>query len=146
MKFIAFFLVGIASLFCFMGIAVSNAAAADYLGDFCWSAGPDGGILKVGVTSVGGGHHIVNGKILDPGGGRPDIVSGSAEIDGTNILVTLVDSGNDETAMWTNTISITIDLSTMNGKYEYIGHDRNYTDLSIDTDYDTGSLTFTQCP
>lgn len=144
MKTIAYFFVCLASLFCFVGVTLSSAAAADYLGDVCWQLDDGAVTLKLGFSSIGGGHLLVNGRMS--GNGITGIVSGNAEVEGDNLLLTVVHSGRDKESMWTSTSNITINLSTLNGTYESIGHDRNYKDLSVDTEYETGSLTFIRCP
>lgn len=145
MKNLAYVLIGLVSIFCLTGFVSAKADASDYLGEFCWTM-PDGLILKLGASHIGGGHYLVNGRTL--GGGRMllDVVSGNAEIEGNTIFVTLVSSGRDNEGMWTSTAYVQLDSSTFNGTYEGIGHDRNYQDSSIDTEYETGSLTFIQCP
>jgi hypothetical protein len=146
MKTLAYVLIVVVSIFCLTGIIYSKAEATsvEYVGEFCWIL-DNGFIVNLGASYVGGGHYLVNGRILADGT-LHDVVSGNAEIEGNAILITVVSSGRDNQAMWTSTAHIQLDTSTFNGTYESIGHDRNYNDLSIDTEYEIGSLTLVQCP
>lgn len=153
MKTLGYVLIGFVSIFCLTGIVSSNVEASDYLGDFCWQSGDV--IVKLGVSHMGGGHYLLAGKMIKSDGTLHNIVNGNAEIVGNNIYVTLVHSGNGNGAMWTGTVLVTLDISTLNGTAEGIGHDRNYSDqpfvsggifIDSDTEYSTGSLTFISCP
>jgi hypothetical protein len=128
-------------------------------GELCWEFTDQQGtqgIAKFRVLPIGGGHHIVSGKTTAYDG-ELNIVYGNAEIEGNTVLMTLIGSGKekDSTAMWTWIGHVVLDRSTLNGTYESIGNDRNYSDQPIvigdifidsDTEYDTGSLTFIPCP
>jgi len=65
---------------------------------------------------------------------------------GGTVLMTVNSAGKDDEAMWTSTTYVVLSAATLNGTYESIGHDRNYFDLSIDTEYEYGTLTRIGCP
>ncbi len=157
MKNLAYVLFGFVSIFCLTGIISSNVEASDYLGDFCWQSQTEDGIviMKVGVSHMGGGHYLLAGKMIKSDGTLHNIVNGNAEIVGNNIYMTLVHSGKGTGAMWTGSVLATLDISTLNGTFEAIGHDRNYSDqpfvsggifIDSDTQHETGSVTFITCP
>ncbi len=123
-------------------------------GDLCWAINDE--IAKLRVTHIGGGHYIVSGKTT-VNGILHNIIHGNAEIEGSNIYMTLVKSEKDSEGegMDTGIIYGAIDKVTFNGTHEGIRHIRNYSaqpfvsgDIFIDSDtqYGTGSITFISCP
>lgn len=124
-----------------------------FKGELCWSfTGP--GIMNLWVQDIGGGHYIVSGKITI-NGIIQNILHGNAEIDGSNIYMTLVNSGKNSQAMWTGINHAILDGSTLSGTFEAIGNDRSYSEVPIqiggifidsDTQYSSGSLTLISCP
>jgi hypothetical protein len=113
----------------------------------CWviAASDMSGFLKLRVASVGGGNYILNGTVIVDDSIH-DIVNGNSVVSGNNVLMALKGSWNDSESMWTTTTNIVLDKTTLNGTFEWISQDFNYSDLSINTQHKTGSLTHILCP
>jgi hypothetical protein len=140
---------------CFFLLSFLGASYAEAR-DFCWevllvSNSPENseessGILKLRVLNIGRGHYLLSGKLTFDG--ELNIVHGNAEVVGSNVLMTIVFSGKDNEAMWAETCHVILEepIFKGNGTIECISHDRNYADLSIDQEFDIGTLTSTPCP
>ena len=148
MKSFAYVLIGFISIFCLTGIVSSNVEASDYLGDFCWTIAQDGvpmGIAKASVSYIGGGHYLLSGKVTAYDG-KVYIGHGNAEVEGNSILMSVNGSGRSAEDMESGTVHVVLETATLNGTWESMGHDVNYSDQSIDIEHETGSLTFIPCP
>jgi len=145
MRFFKFATVSLVMIFFLMlGIAVSDAYAGNYLGEFCWQDS-EGGITKLAVTDMGNGHYLLNG-ILTEDEGEIGVMHGNAEIVGDKVYMTITAAGSAEDETWSWTGSFILELATLNGKREgvSIGYDR--ASGEIDLDYNSGTLTFIPCP
>jgi hypothetical protein len=133
--------------FIVIGVA-SRVSASQYIGEACWELEEDGaiwGIIKLGFSNTGDGHFIMSGTLIDYDGYEVDIVHGNAEIQGGNILMTIVGSGRDAGTLWTWTDNVILNTSTLNGSYEGIVNERNYSDGSISTQFEEGRFIYTTC-
>jgi hypothetical protein len=130
-----------------IGIGISNVeAAVEYLGEFCWEAKGGVAILKLGILHIGDGHLLVSGKLLDKGHLK-EVVHGNAEIEGSNVIVTLNSSDKDDKEIVTGTRHIIIDLSTLNATAEGIFHGYGYSNQLFETEHEElDVLTFISCP
>lgn len=92
------------SVLLMLGFLLSNAIrgveAATFLGDFCWQT-PDGGLVKLGVTDMGGGHFLVHGRATEHG--NVEALHGNAEIVGQQVILTVNYSGEDTLETWAGT-------------------------------------------
>jgi hypothetical protein len=113
----------------------------------CWvmTASDMSGFLKLRITSAGGGNYILSGTVIVDDK-LHDIVNGSSVLSGNNVLIAVKGSWNDSESMWTATTNIVLDKTTLNGTYDWLSQDFNYSDLSINTQHKTGSLTHILCP
>jgi hypothetical protein len=149
MKTLAYVLIGFVSIFCLVGLLSSPAEASDYLGDFCWTIafldGVPSGIAKASVSYIGGGHYLLSGKITADDG-KVYIGHSNAEVEGNSILISVNGSGQSAEDMESGTVHVVLETATLNGTWESMGHDVNYSDHSIDIEHETGSLTFIPCP
>jgi len=95
MRFFKFATVSLVMIFFLMlGIAISDAYAGNYLGEFCWQD-EEGGIAKLAVTDMGNGHFLLNG-ILTEDEGEIGVMHGNAEIVGDKVYITITAAGSDE--------------------------------------------------
>lgn len=129
----------------FIGINLSKAEASAFLGDFCWQASstmtPKSVLLRIGVAEMGGGHFALYGKVFQ---GNNTAMHGNAEIDGSNVLITLVESG-DINSFWPGTEALlwnaVLNLATLNGTYSSLEviPQQNVVE-------DEGTMTLITCP
>jgi hypothetical protein len=126
--------------------------AFTYLGEFCSEAvaGPDILLTKLNVyETAGGNNYILSGKQFK-NGVLHNVFSGSGVLNGSNIHMVLSHSGKDSVAIWTGICTGATDTasfsSTTTTTVECISHDYNYADLTLDTQYSTGSSTAVVCP
>ncbi len=152
MKTFAYFLIGVVSIFCLSGIVSSKAEASDYLGEFCFTlSGND--VLRLGVLHIGDEHYSISGRhIADDGKVSP--IHGNAEVEGSNILMSLNGSkGGGGVESWT--FNIILNISTFSGSYDRIKIEHHTEDqpiqvgnLSIDSEIQSSSgfLTLNSCP
>ena len=122
--------------------------ASDYLFDLCWagssSQGTDAFDLRLGISSVGGGHYALHGLIARPEG-LGAAVSGNLEMraDGS-IVASLVWASKDDTHMWTRTMRLYFG-SDLSAVYHKIGSDKDFGTAGQTNHYDQGTLTLTPC-
>jgi hypothetical protein len=124
------------AMFCLMAMVVcmfsTKAHAGDYLGEYCWrfTNPPSGntGTLKIGITSIGGGHFLCSGistvdnypeNIWPPDGIFS--VYGNAELVGNRIVITLSNAGARDGVIGNDMSVITLDPQTLNGTGKGIG-------------------------
>lgn len=113
----------------------------------CWSFGPEGDFIKARIIPQGSGFFAVS-SILIENGKFQNVGGGTAYVKGDSIYWTLNFAGNDETAMWTSQSYLIINKRTLSGQLESIGHDINYNDDTLDTEYRSSNpltLTPIQC-
>ena len=146
MRFFKFATVSLVMIFFLMlGIAVSDAYAGNYLGEFCWQT-EDGDIVKLAVTDMGNGHYLLNGRMIDPVNETTQACYGSAEIVADKVYMILTTGGSYPTETFFCTGSGILDLGTLNGYGESLNifYDKDTQQTSIT--YDTVTLTFIPCP
>jgi hypothetical protein len=133
---------------------MQKADAGDYLGDICLrinvtqrSKGPvdDTGIIKLGISYVGGTHYAVQGVILIP---QPDIVGGVCEVLNSDFVCTLNYSEDHSPDPWRDSgiIQIHLNGSTLSGPFWSNYMSFNGSTGSYDQDYDVGTATIATCP
>ncbi len=101
------------------------------------------GIAKLEISHIVDGHYIVRGKAYYD---DLQVIQGSAEIDGDNILLTATHTSKGNTNLSIGASHILIDRTTFNGTSEVVMHNLNYSDMSISRDYETAFLTNIPCP
>jgi len=115
----------------------------------CWTITADGGgsgVLRLRSMPMGSGNYLISGKMV-VGGKIVEVINGNAITSMSDVKLTLNSAGrNTGEAMWTSTYYVVLSGTTLNGTFEYIGHDRSYVDLSVDTEYGKGTLTKITCP
>jgi len=127
-----------------------TAQAGNYLGEFCWQS-TDGGVAKFAVTDMGGGHFLLNGKIIKPGGVIQEVANGNAEVVGSQIYMAVTSIGSGQSGTW-GSLSRIVDLATLNGSLEGLGVEHSMTNLGpfgnyMQLYYDgVQALTFVRCP
>jgi len=126
--------------------------AFTYLGEFCSQtvAGPVILLTKLNVyETAGGDNYILSGKQFK-NGVLHNVFSGTGVLNGSNIHMVLNHSGKDSVAIWTGICTGVTDnasfISTTSTTFECISHDYNYADLTLDTQYTTGSSPSVVCP
>jgi hypothetical protein len=96
--------------------------------------------LKARITPAGDGFYdtryilIKNRAILNVG-------TGAAYLRGTSLFWTIANAGADANAMWTSEDYLVLDRNTLVGQAKSIGHDKNFSDGSLDTQYTSGPMT-----
>jgi len=127
----------------------------NFKGELCWQITKETEIilLQFYVSHLGSGHYILSGKLYEDGILR-NILHGNAELENSNILMTIVNSGKDRKSMYVGISHVTLDSSTLNGEVSNIGHDRDYTEIPLeigdiyidsDTQYSSDIITNIQC-
>ncbi|HET6514935.1 MAG TPA: hypothetical protein VFG09_07225 [Thermodesulfovibrionales bacterium] len=122
--------------------------ASDYLGDFCFttssSQGADTINLRVGISSVGGGHYLLNGLAAKPAA-LGSAVSGNLEIrsDGS-IVASLNWAKKDDTSMASRTMQLNIGTDG-SADYHLIGLQKVFGQSGTTGYYDSGTLSLTPC-
>jgi hypothetical protein len=112
-------------------------------GEVCWRV-DNGAIMKFRISYIGNNQYLLNGQFYVSEEGI-DIAQGSAEMIGSNVYMTINHSGKDDEAMWRGITHIILDTSTLNGTYDAIDNDFNYSNQSLDTKYEGGSLSYVRC-
>ena len=148
-RFLVLFVVSL--VFLFSMSAISNVEAGIWptgAATLCWEmtgdVPPGTVIVKLRSFPIGGSNYLLSGK-LTVDNKTHNIVNGNAVV-GTNVVGALNAAGKGTGAMWTSTCYMVLSGTTLNGKVECIGHDYNRADLSIDTEFSTGSITKITCP
>lgn len=116
-------------------------------GKLCWELNNNQtglvGIRTIQIINVGDNHYSLHGRLTTKEGKVLPLV-GSAEIDGDSILMVLTTAGGNGTdAMHINTLSATLDKSTLNGTHQLIVH--NYANGLMSQAYTTGTETLVSC-
>ena len=107
----------------------------------CWSMG-GGAYLKARITPAGDGFYdtryvIVINKVLN------NVGNGTAFLRGTSVFWAGADAGKNSAAMWTGQNYFHLNKNTLVGQWKGIGHDKNFADGSLDTEYDAFPVTLT---
>lgn len=128
----------------------STVEASSYLGVVCWNAsvgGQIGGNLKLAVTDMGDGHYIVNGTSTNTSTSAVEVVHGNAEVVSNKIILTLNSSHTDQYATSISTSNISLDIPSLNGVFNSISQDYNYSQGAFEPlNYTTGVVTLIPCP
>jgi hypothetical protein len=123
--------------------------SSNYMGEYCSEIIEGGDVIltKMAVSHIGNGHYILTATSFK-NGALHNVFHGSGEIVDNKIHMVLKHSGNSSVAMWSGICHGTTDSLSFNSNttYECIGHDYNYTDLSLDTQYTTGYAISVACP
>ncbi len=119
--------------------------AFNYLGEFCYEMGATSLILY--VSDMGDSHYIISAKHF-VNGTLNNIFNGTGEIENNIIHMTLSHSGKNSGAMWSGICNVITDSVSFNSNLtlECIGHDYNYTALTLDTQYFTETANSVVCP
>ena len=127
-----------------LGIIPTQAAAGDYIGDFCWRYADDRGgtgIVKLGLSHMGGGHFLCSGVTS---AGDPVVyqtpIHGNVEVVGGEIQLNLILAGIRNGAMGIQMVKGRLNPSTLSGTSESTGV---YADK---VESATGTFSFTSCP
>ena len=117
----------------FVSLDVKNVHAAwpTTTASRCWTAGP-GLYLQAQITPTGGGYYTIGGIVVE-NKHIGNMMSGAAYVRGMSVYMTVSTAGKNSIAMWTGQGYVVFNKSTLVGKYEDIGHDKNYVDGSLDT-------------
>jgi hypothetical protein len=145
-RFVAVSLVII--FFLILGIGVSNVKAGTYLGEFCWEIEMEGKtpfVMKYGVTDMGNGHLLLNGKGTTPDG-YVGVCHGNAEIVEDKVYMELIGTVNKERYLVVGNSSVILDLPGLNGTIERIGTSYDRDTEEVGMGYDSGTFTFVSCP
>lgn len=120
-----------------------------YLGDFCSQITDGANVIlnRLAVSFVGNGRYNISGATFKNGTVQ-NVLNGTAEEVDNKIHMNITSAGKDSEAMWNSTCYSVTDGPSFNSNttYECIGHDYNYADLSLDTQYTTGYSTPVPCP
>ena len=116
-------------------------------GKLCWEVNNNQtglvGTCTLQITNMGDNHYSLHGRLTEKDGKVVPIV-GSAEIEGNSILMILTNAGGNGTdTMFTRTLSVTLDKSTLDGTHQLIVH--NYSNSSVGHGYTTGTDTLISC-
>lgn len=111
----------------------------------CWSYGT-GAFIKAQINPEGKGFFTVS-SILIENGLLNNVGGGTAYIKGETVYWSLNVAGNSQEAMWASQNYLVINKRSLVGQLESIGHDKNYADGSLDTEYESNTITLTpvQC-
>lgn len=131
-------------------VGISRAEAATYLGEFCWEdVAQYGKTFRLGVTDMGGGHYLVQGRMTV--GSTVRVLHGNAELVGQNFVVTINYSGQDQDALESlaGTARLVINSMTLNGQAEvwevvHVNSDPNPNSASVRYEGQIG-YTYTAC-
>ena len=118
-------------------------------GDFCWNfVNPDlyiSGTLQLGVTNIGGDHHLCSGLFTITSSGDPAYVGmqfpayGNLEIVEEVIYLTLSLAGIRNVEIGIDMMKAILDPDSLSGTFEWIGVYSDAVELS------DGTLTSTTC-
>lgn len=103
----------------------------------CWSI-ESGMFIKARIAPQSSGFFTLSFIVVSKGAIH-NVGTGTAYLRGDLVYLMLGDVGNDSNAMWTSQSYKVINRYTLTGQEESIGHDKNYADSSLDTEY-TSSL------
>ena len=128
------------------GISTTEAAGRwpKKSGWMCWEYTNSEGTqtLKFRVSNIGGGQYLLSGK----SGSGDSIGHGSAVIKGDSVQMIITYSGKDNESMWIGTGFAVLDKATLNGTWEAIDTDRDYSGGKITTQYIPGTFISVSCP
>jgi hypothetical protein len=112
-------------------------------GELCWQV-DNGAVIKFRISYIGNNQYLLNGQFYVSEEGI-DIAQGSAEMIGSNVYMTVTHSGKNDEAMWRGITHIILDITTLNGTYGAINNDFNYSNQSLNTEYEGGSVSYVRC-
>ena len=107
----------------------------------CWSYGTES-FLKAKIQPEGSGFFRI-GSVFVENGNIKNIGNGAAYIKGDFVYWTLNLVGNDEASMWSSQSYLILNKRNLIGQIESIGHDKNYLDGSLDTQYESRAISLT---
>jgi len=120
-----------------VGMLHASEASADWpttaAATLCWSDGT-GLFIKARITPQGSNFYTVNSVIVS-NGSIHNVVIGTAYTRGDLVYWTTAQAGKDSIAMWTSQSYLVLNRYTLAGKIKSIGHDKNFADGSLDTEY-----------
>jgi hypothetical protein len=127
----------------------SDVEASQYFGEFCLQNNV-GEILQVGLTDMGGGHYLFNGRLIETDPHIITTVHGNAEIISDKVYFTSTSSGSNANDTWTFIGNGILNLPGLSGTIEIMGVSHSKTNPNPDNaslDYD-GPFTLNriQCP
>lgn len=117
-------------------------------GKLCWEVNNNQtglvGTSTLQITNMGDNHYSLHGRLTQKDGKVVPVI-GSAEIEGNSILMILTNAGGNGTdTMFTRTLYVILDKSTLDGTHQLIAH--NYSNGSVGHWYTTGTDTLVSCP
>ncbi|WP_045227258.1 hypothetical protein [Methyloterricola oryzae] len=107
----------------------------------CWSYGTES-FLKAKIRPEGNGFFNIS-SVLVENINLKNVGNGVAYIKGDTVYLALNLVGNDQTSMWSSQNYLIINKRNLTGQSESIGHDKNFIDGSLDTEYDSSTITLT---
>ena len=107
----------------------------------CWSYGIES-FLKANIKPDGNGFFRISSVLIE-NGNLKNIGNGSAYIKSDIVYWALNLVGNDQASMWSSQNYLILNKRTLIGQIEYIGHDKNYTDGSLDTEHGSKTIALT---
>ncbi len=124
--------------------------ASEYLFDVCLTVSSSESTntfhyLRLGVSSVGGGHYAVNGLITSDPQGLGAAVSGDLEIRSDNsVVASLVYASKNDASMWGRILRLY--LGNDGNVYHIIGSTKNFGISGTADFYDRGTVTSLSVP
>ena len=125
----------------------SNAAAPNYMGDFCWEITENGSIfppftVMFGVTLMGDNHYQFNGE---GGGGTGDIVGNTINFVLYKATFDDDNGGISPGGFRTGIINAILDVNTLSGPWKVIDH---FSDAQggVVHQPSSGTMTSVPCP
>ena len=126
--------------------------AGQYLGEFCWNdtitQGSSGtGIIKLGITDIGGGHYLASGKyiMIEDEEKFEFILCGNVELVNGKIQMSLNLNIYENNTIEDESWNIVLDPVTLNGSYGVI-HIETDASNHFEQKFIGGILTHTTCP
>ena len=137
----------------FIFISVDSALSFTYYGEYCWrkdEGGSNYSIFKLAVSDLGGNHLSLNGIEVDSQGVPNldgEIVHGNGEIIGSNVILLLHTTDNNNESTGVGTYYIKLSLDTLSDTYNAIGteYDKLAEQMTA-TEYGFGAFVYVPCP
>ena len=136
----------------FIGVP-SVIAQVEYWGEFCWQVNVttsklDPLLVKVGATHMGDYHFLLSGKITSLSSAEViGSLHGNADVDGGNVVMTLVCTGTSSLEKFGQMMNVTLDISTLSGTFFLVGTHYTQGDVNpIGNHYDEGTMSRITCP
>lgn len=138
-----------------MAVQTGHVQAGTFIQNACWlvsdeeSSQSDEDIVVLGVTETGGGHYGFSGYVMsmdDEEEDSPQILNGSGEILGSQLIIGLNGVVDDSEAVGKISYYLKINLNGLNGSFNGIGTFYDKSSGTVQSDRGEGNLTYTECP